>query len=122
MLHFLCLQPKMSFTGYFCIYLSEIYCCNCKLNLLQVFKFDTFIYLKLNLNTLTFPTIPRQLTFPQLSIKLESNDDAVSREPMRSCIYRYHVLQPFSLTNNMTSHMATRLIFVILIITFQFIS
>ena len=39
-----------------------------------------------------------QLTFPQLSIKLESNDDAVSREPMRSCVYRYHVLPPFSQT------------------------
>ena len=40
----------------------------------------------------------QQLTFPQLSIKLESNDDAVSREPIRSCIYRYHVLPPFGQT------------------------
>ena len=45
-----------------------------------------------------------QLTFPQLSIKQESNDDAVSPEPMRSCIYHYHVLPPFGLTRSDKAH------------------
>ena len=52
-----------------------------------------------------------------MSIKLESNDDKLSHEPINSCVHRNHMRKHFSSTHGPTKHdMEHQLIVVIMII------